>query len=307
MQSEKTILKSCMRSYNSLCQLKKWVGITTPKFSIAIRVKNEAKHIPLLMESLVSKKTDFNEVELVFLDSGSTDDTIKYLKTINCSIYTISPAEFSYGDTCNLMMELSHGDYVIFLSGHVRIVSDNIWKSLSIHLKEEGIYALSFRQVPSDILGYSLYEKCYLARAFPKHNILSKPYKTFSNAASLVSRSAWHRVKFRNIIASEDFFWAYDTSICGMRIRYANEILVEHSHNEDKYKVYARVLLNKMARYGNTTKPIKSVISFFGIMFLMIKNDSSMLTALEFSISHASAYLHPILSESKVQNILKLI
>jgi glycosyltransferase involved in cell wall biosynthesis len=301
------VLKSCIRTYPSLLQHKQWIGIAAPEYSIAIRVKNEAQRLPLLIESLCLSNTNFDEIELVFLDSGSTDETIKYLDTINCSIYTISPDEFTYGDTCNLMIELCHGDYIIFLSGHVRIASYNIWKVLPLHLKDGDHCALRFRQVPSKELGCSLYEQCYLNRTFPEHNVLSHQNKAFSNAASLVLRSAWHKVKFRNVIASEDYFWACDICSYGMKIKYASDIVIEHSHNEDKFKVYERVLLNKIARYGNTLKPYKTITTFIGIMFLMIKNGSSLLTAIEFSISHASAYLHPILSESRAKKILKII
>src|SRR5690348_14484209 len=62
-----------------------------PALSVAVRVKNEAAHLPRLWESL-KRQSLSPAMEVVFLDSGSTDGTVATIRNFDASLYTV-PAE----------------------------------------------------------------------------------------------------------------------------------------------------------------------------------------------------------------------
>ena len=61
----------------------------TPKgISVIIRTLNESKYLPSLLENIIRQKVDL-PVEIVLVDSGSTDGTISIAKHFGCKIIWI--------------------------------------------------------------------------------------------------------------------------------------------------------------------------------------------------------------------------
>src|ERR1700731_474215 len=88
-----------------------------PKLSVLVRVKNERPAIDRFWK-LLSSQTIFSDCEVVFLDSGSADGTLEYLMGVEASVHQIEERDFNFGSSCNLLMTLSSGPIVVFLSGH---------------------------------------------------------------------------------------------------------------------------------------------------------------------------------------------
>src|SRR2546430_1178125 len=57
-------------------------------------------------------------VEVIIVDSGSTDATLDIAREFPTQIIEIPPASFSYGRALNLGVQAASGDYVISLSAH---------------------------------------------------------------------------------------------------------------------------------------------------------------------------------------------
>ena len=90
----------------------------TPKgISVIIRTLNESKYLPSLLENIIRQKVDL-PVEIVLVDSGSTDGTISIAKHFGCKIILIQKDQFSFGRSLNLGCEASSGLFLVFISGH---------------------------------------------------------------------------------------------------------------------------------------------------------------------------------------------
>lgn len=264
-----------------------------PRLSIAVRVKNEAAMLPHFLNSL-RQQLNINTAEIVFLDSGSTDGTRELIlsASLPTTLYSIHPSEFSFGATCNLMMQVTSAPHVAFFSGHVILRSPTTLLDAMRHISTLGDISAFFRQVPSATAGFNAYEQVFLASAFPDiPNETSISFKRFSNAASIVSRQHWLKVPFPDVIASEDGLWAAQAASLELPIYYFPKIVIEHSHNESPQQVRKRVQINKVARFGNRKMPMRAAASFIKYMALLSLKGEHPLRAFEFSTAHAGAFI----------------
>jgi glycosyltransferase involved in cell wall biosynthesis len=283
-----------MKNFPSLRLVKTQTYSISPSISLGIRVKNEIAAIGHFWES-VKKQTYFNNLEIVFLDSGSTDGTTEFLNQLNCNLYTIDSNEFSYGETCNLIMNLSRCEYVCFFSGHVILESDSLLERLSNFLKTEPNVSGYFRQIPNYKVGVTIYDRTFLKYKYPVHSgdrplLVSSEKNGFSNAASLICRRHWECVKFKNVIASEDYFWAKDVLAKHLKIYYFDKLNIEHSHKETLDSIYKRVRINAKSRYPQGVSAKQTSVIFVKVFFAIFLNSRNLRDSLKYASIHASAY-----------------
>ncbi len=258
-----------------------------------MRVKDEARWLPRLWEGLQAQ-TISDRCRFVFLDSGSTDNTLAYLRSWDCTVYTIASGEFSFGSTCNLMMELADTDLVAFLSGHVLLERTDTFEILSRFFSDKPNAAGFLRQVPDAARGCTAYERAFLSRRFPGHASSPVPAGwgcAFSNAASIVTRGAWQRLPFPDMAACEDQAWAHDHLARGGRVYYFPDLTVRHSHNESPEDLARRLLYYKRARVGYRAMPMRAVYYFAGVFCETLRCGGGLREAWRYAKSHSGAYL----------------
>ena len=260
--------------------------------AVLVRVKNE---IALLKEfwRRIAMQTIYSDLEIIFLDSGSTDGTLEFLKDLPATLYTVSPDEFRFGDSCNLIASLSIAPNLVFLSGHVLLerndALENVLRALSGHVYG----AVYMRQVANTLTGASAYERAHLERRFPvctEASVEMKGPGGFSNAASGLTRASWERNAFPDVGASEDYLWAKKHLEDGGRLLYLPDIRVMHSHCESPERVYHRVQINVRAR-GIPGSRIRATYYFVGILTSMLLRKAKWNEAWQYATSHARAYL----------------
>lgn len=122
-----------------------------PLFSIVIPVYNREDTIGQLLDSIFSCKLPF-PIEIIVIDSGSTDKTVEIIKQYNDSrirVVTIAKSEFNHGLTRNLGVQKSRGKFVFFFSGDARIISKNIFTKTVTTFEKNPDCVLTFvRQIP---------------------------------------------------------------------------------------------------------------------------------------------------------------
>jgi glycosyltransferase involved in cell wall biosynthesis len=83
--------------------------------TVAIPVLNGAEYLDEVLSAVRAQEVD-REVELLVVDSGSTDGSLEIAERHGARVHQIPKSEFSHGGTRNLMMELAQGDHVAFLT-----------------------------------------------------------------------------------------------------------------------------------------------------------------------------------------------
>lgn len=192
-----------------------------------------------------AQKNIGDDLEIIIVDSGSTDATVNIVKAHNVKLISIKKEEFSYSYSLNLGIERSRGDIIVILSGHA-IPCDDTWleKMLS-HFEDNKVAGVYCRQIPWPHA--DLHEVVRLKKTFgPISEIFDSAGSTanmhFSNAASCIRRSVWKRYPFVEMPAAEDSHWANFVVINRYKIVYDAVASVYHSHTEPCRKAARRVI-----------------------------------------------------------------
>jgi glycosyltransferase involved in cell wall biosynthesis len=92
-----------------------------PKLSVVVCVFNEAPNIRQLVTE-ISSVLETYEYELIYVDDGSTDATLKILKSIQNDQLTIIEFRKNYGQSSALAagIELARGDYIVTMDGDLQ-------------------------------------------------------------------------------------------------------------------------------------------------------------------------------------------
>ena len=111
--------------------------------SVIIRTFNEQKYLDQLLGLVFSQKCETVELEVVIVDSGSTDSTLDIAAKYPCKITHIDKADFTFGRSLNVGCEFSKGDFLIFVSGHCLPVDQN-WIDELVKPLIEGVADYSY-------------------------------------------------------------------------------------------------------------------------------------------------------------------
>ncbi len=201
------------------------------RISIVIRTLNEAKYLSDLLEMIDSQETCFESVEVVLIDSGSTDKTVEIASSFGCRITYITRQEFSFGRSLNRGCEFSTGDILVFISGHC-IPVDKHWLQKLCQPIVDGKVVYSYgRQIGDDDSNYS--ERRIFAKYFPAHSSVPQDGFFCNNANSAVLRTAWEQHLFdEELTGLEDMELAKRLVAAGSKIGYVAEAPVFHHHQE---------------------------------------------------------------------------
>src|SRR5512142_266314 len=87
------------------------------KCSVVIRAYNESRHQGRLLTGIAQQTCQ--DVELILVDSGSSDDTVAIAESFGASVVRIRPEDFTFGRSLNLGMQAASREHVLIASAHV--------------------------------------------------------------------------------------------------------------------------------------------------------------------------------------------
>src|SRR4030067_255704 len=90
---------------------------STPRCSVVIRAYNEERHIARLLVGILHQT--IGEVEILVVDSGSTDATLAIASSYPVRVLHIDPAAFSFGRSLNLGCAQARGRFIVLASAPV--------------------------------------------------------------------------------------------------------------------------------------------------------------------------------------------
>lgn len=205
--------------------------------SVVIRTRNESDNLSICLEKLSKQSID---AEIIIVDSHSTDATLEISKGYGCEI--VQCKDFTFGKALNDGIKASSGKYIAILSGHCFPTHNQFLSILKGNLTEQsvtdvaGVYA---RQIPHKKTNPLEYRN--FIYTYRKEPILQSYCPFFNNAASMIRKDIWEKIKFNESIkAQEDILWAKDVQKLGYYIAYEPKAVVEHLHNEDTFDTIKR-------------------------------------------------------------------
>jgi rhamnosyltransferase len=208
------------------------MATTATRVGVVIRTLNESELIATCLETLERQQPGF-DLDVVVVDSGSTDSTVELARAGGARIVEIAPAEFDYSKALNVGLEQLDTDLVVLLSAHA-IPADDRWLArMTTPFLDSRVAGVSSRQIPWP--GAPWWETERLRRAFgndtQRYEAEAASDVLFSNAASCIRLSAWRAEPF-TLPAAEDLEWAERVVAAGWKIVYEARASVYHSHDE---------------------------------------------------------------------------
>lgn len=207
--------------------------------SVIIRTYNEEKYIEEVLRGIGRQEFKKGNIEVIIVDSGSTDRTRSILRKYEHKIVDIKKEEFSFGRALNIGCDSARGDFFVFVSGHCIPVTTN-WLENIIKPLGDGLADYSYgRQVGRDSTKFS--EQCIFDKHFPAYSKI--PQKGFfcNNANAAISKEAWRRYLFNEEITGlEDMYLAKRLVTDGGKVAYIADAPVYHIHDESWLQVKTR-------------------------------------------------------------------
>lgn len=212
--------------------------------SIVIRAYNEEKHIGRLLEGI--RQQTLTDVEIILVDSGSTDGTVPVAESFGARIVRIPSAEFTFGRSLNLGVRAATQDFIVIASAHVYPVYPD-WLETLLHPFEDGQVALTYgKQRGPDFAKFS--EQQVFHQWYPDASKLNQETAFCNNANAAIRKSLWERNPYNETLTGlEDLAWAKWAKEQGRAIAYVAEAEIIHVHNETPRGVYNRYRREAMA------------------------------------------------------------
>lgn len=199
--------------------------------SVVIRTFNEARYIGELLDGIFSQDTQGLEVEVILVDSGSTDETVAIVQKYPSKIVHIKKEEFTFGRSLNLGCEVASGKYLVFVSGHC-VPASNSWLANLVKPLADGTAVYTYgAQLGRDTTKFSEYQ--VFDKYFKPGSASEQPKYFTNNANSALLRSTWENNKFNETITGlEDMHLGQQLVAISQTVAYADNAPVYHIHDE---------------------------------------------------------------------------
>ncbi|MCV6639583.1 glycosyltransferase [Candidatus Albibeggiatoa sp. nov. NOAA] len=217
--------------------------------SIIIRTLNEAQYLEQLLQSILVQESSSITWEIILVDSGSTDATLKIAQQYPCKIIHIQRQEFSFGRSLNMGCDAASGDFLVMISGHC-VPNSNQWLEHLCQplLLKQADYTYG-RQIGGEQSCYS--EKRIFAKYFPEQTQIPQSSFFCNNANAAVSKQAWAQYRFdEGLTGLEDMALAKILVENGGKVAYVAEACVYHYHQETWAQVKRRFEREAIALQG---------------------------------------------------------
>jgi glycosyltransferase involved in cell wall biosynthesis len=226
-------------------------GITPSEsdtISVVIPTKNGGSDLELLLLALKQQK-GLKELEVIVVDSGSSDESVSIARAHGAKLVQILPEEFSHSRARNLGAEQATGNYLFFTVQDALPSSGLFLFKLLSALKSNGVAAVSCAEFPkedadlfyrtnnwhhySGFLGVSENDR---VMRLPKGKSYEKLRKNaqLSDIACLLPKEIFQKYKYSRNYA-EDLDLGLRLVEDGHNLALLGSVSVIHSHNRPAY------------------------------------------------------------------------
>lgn len=229
------------------------------KISVVIPAKNGGSILEKCLFSIASQ-TIYNEVEIIVLDSSSTDNSKEIAASFNAKIIDVPNGTFNHGLTRNMGVSNALGDFIFFTVQDASIAQHDMLEKMVSHFFDEKVMAVVAHQaIPHDedknparwFKRFS--EPLVETRFFPDGQFatLSKQKQfqlsRWDDVCAMYRKTALQQLPFRETNFSEDCLWAYDALNAEFKLIRDPSLVVYHYHHMS----FNYVLKSKFIVYYN--------------------------------------------------------
>ena len=216
--------------------------------TVVLLTKNPGSIFKQVMSSVLEQ--DFpSAYDILVVDSGSTDGTIEYVKSLpRVRLVEIPASEFGHGKTRNYAVSLCDSDFVAMLT-HDATPSSTKWLANLVQpaledpriagvfgrhfaYQEACIYTkLELDQHFDNLAHYPLVSKADDPHRYSNDEGWRQLLHFFSDNNALVRKEVWQSIPYPNVDFAEDQIWAKNIIEAGWKKAYADNAAVYHSHD----------------------------------------------------------------------------
>lgn len=212
--------------------------------AVFIPVLNGEKYLDELLRAVLAQRIE-GGVEVLVIDSGSTDASPEIARRNGVRLHRIPNHEFGHGRTRNLAMRMTTAPRVAFLTQDATPATDRWLAELTEPFADARVAATYGAQHPragSDPTTARGIEEAYAAFGRMTVDAATGARPVFSSVNSCVRRSAWEEVPFRDVPYAEDFYLAHDLLERGRTLVYVPGAAVIHSNEYTAGEYFGRMV-----------------------------------------------------------------
>ena len=212
--------------------------VDLPRISLVIRCYNEAKHIGRLLVGI--ERQSFRDIEIILVDSGSTDATLDIAAHFPVRILHITPDRFSFGRSLNMGCAAATGDVIVIASAHVYPTHADWLERLLAPFDADPTVAIVYGgQRGDERTRYS--EHRIFQSWFSDTPNPDQQHPFCNNANAAIRRTFWLERPYDEVLTGlEDLEWATHMRRQGRRIVYDPTACIIHVHEETPGRVLKR-------------------------------------------------------------------
>jgi rhamnosyltransferase len=229
-------------------------AVVAPAVSVIIRAKDEAGAIGEVLDLVLAQELDGGAVEVIVVDSGSTDRTLDIVRERPVQLIEIPSRAFSFGGALNTGCEAASAPVLVALSAHAYPL-DKRWlaRMLACFDDQRVACACGVDNAPDG----SRLEQPVVQDLAHWH---ANPAWGYGNAAGAFRAELWRQRPFReDMPATEDKEWAAHWMEHGYVVVVDPSLRVRHDHSHDPlHDIYRRfrvqwtghTMFRDVPRYG---------------------------------------------------------
>ena len=218
------------------------MAVPEPDVSIILPTWNGAEDLARLLPAL-ARQSFAGKVELVAIDSSSSDATRELLRAAGAALEVIPQAEFRHGPARNRAAARARGRTLVFLSQDAEPRDERFLTELVRPFADPRVAGAYARIVPTpgvdpltrrsvlaapEARAVALAHERGSAAAPAADGALAEA--RFNNVASAIRASVFRELGFPDVPFGEDLAWAEAALERGQRIVFAHQAVVFHAH-----------------------------------------------------------------------------
>jgi glycosyltransferase involved in cell wall biosynthesis len=236
-----------------------WPGRAGDTVTVAIPVRNGERYLSEVLRAVRRQRLE-GELELLIVDSGSTDRSLELARDAGARVVEITRSEFSHGGTRNKIMELAKGERVAFLTQDAtpaderwlaRLLegfelADDVALVFGPYLPRPGASHMVQREFRDFFATFAPDARPVVQRLSEDRKTAARyrrgpsPLTFFTDANGCVARWAWERVAYRDIAYAEDQLLASEMIEAGLAKVFHPGAGVYHSHDYGPVTMFRR-------------------------------------------------------------------